>query len=318
MALLTPLSFEQAQRVVGEYGLGVAEFCALSEGSVNSNFRVQSSGGESLFLRVYEEQAPSEAAHELQLLTELARAGLPVVEALTRSDGGRLCSHAQKPVALFPWRAGEVICSRRVTAKMLHRLGQSLAGIHIAPVGHLPAGRFGARQLWKRLARVREASVISAERLAWLEEALKKSEARSVQELGRGLIHGDLFRDNVLWQGEELSALLDFESASEGIFVYDLMVVALAWCFTDIFEPPRLRSLLSGYESVRPLSSSEWDAAAEEARAVCLRFCITRLTDFEMRSEPDGVATRDYRRFLERYQQIGDDFGEILRKLVKS
>jgi homoserine kinase type II len=133
---------------------------------------------------------------------------------------------------------------------------------------------------------------------------LAKVAASRDSALPTGITHGDLFRDNVLWDGLELTALLDFESACRGVFIYDLMVCVLAWCYRDGFELGLVRALVAGYDSVRPLSAEERAAAITEGTVACLRFATTRITDFEMRA-PAGVAPlRDYRRFLKRSQDL--------------
>jgi homoserine kinase type II len=118
------------------------------------------------------------------------------------------------------------------------------------------------------------------------------------------LVHGDLFRDNVLWHGDAIVALLDFESACEGPFVYDLMVCVLAWCYASGFNLEHVAGLVRGYESVRPLSTLERSAAKVEGAIACARFATTRITDFEMRAAPGRPPLRDYRRFIGRLSEL--------------
>jgi homoserine kinase type II len=117
------------------------------------------------------------------------------------------------------------------------------------------------------------------------------------------LIHGDLFRDNVLWQAGEISALLDFESASRGSAAFDLAVTMLAWCFGDDLDPELVSALAAGYASVRPLSTEERDRFFHESVIAALRFSITRITDFELRPKGSGVY-KDFRRFLARQRTL--------------
>ena len=120
----------------------------------------------------------------------------------------------------------------------------------------------------------------------------------------RGLIHGDLFRDNVLWAGGWIVALLDFESASEGVFAYDLMVTVLAWCFGDGLDLTLMRALIAGYERVRPLSAEERAGLVAEGCAAALRFTITRITDYAMRVTDGPRVIKDWRRFERRLAQL--------------
>ena len=100
-------------------------------------------------------------------------------------------------------------------------------------------------------------------------------------KLPKGIIHGDLFADNLLFRGEKLTAVLDFEAACRGKFIFDIATAVNALCFVDGgYSLDRFRYVLHGYESVRTLSLAEWDAFPNELRYSSLRFTVTRLHDF--------------------------------------
>jgi homoserine kinase type II len=118
------------------------------------------------------------------------------------------------------------------------------------------------------------------------------------------VIHGDLFRDNVLWQGGEIAALIDFESAAHGPFCFDVTVTVCAWCYGSGFSSRLVRALLGGYMAVRPLGAEEREGLVVEGAIACLRFATTRITDFSMRAEAGQPPVRDYRRFLSRLDEL--------------
>jgi homoserine kinase type II len=129
-------------------------------------------------------------------------------------------------------------------------------------------------------------------------------------EAPRGVIHSDLFRDNVLWTSTgELLALLDFESACEGAFAYDVMVTIFAWCYSSRFELALVEAFLRGYHAVRPIRGSEVEALGVEGGVACLRFATTRITDFSLRAPAGTPPLRDYRRFLARLTAL--ESGEL-------
>jgi homoserine kinase type II len=99
-------------------------------------------------------------------------------------------------------------------------------------------------------------------------------------------------------------ALLDFESASAGVFVYDLMVCVHAWCYGDRFDVALVRAMIDGYRQERPLSAAELAALAPQGALAALRFATTRLTDFSLRAPPGQAPARDYRRFLARLDAL--------------
>jgi homoserine kinase type II len=113
-----------------------------------------------------------------------------------------------------------------------------------------------------------------------------------------GIIHGDLFRDNVLWDGEQITAILDFEQASGGSLAYDLAVCINDWCWTGAPRSDLAAALVRGYGQVRPLPQGDRAALPAEIRAAAARFAITRITDVYLArvANPD----KDFRAFLAR------------------
>ena len=107
-------------------------------------------------------------------------------------------------------------------------------------------------------------------------------------KLPKGIIHGDLFLDNVLFRGDKVITVLDFEAASRGKFVFDLATAVNALCVHDgSYHLDRFEALIGGYESLRPLSLAEWDAFPNELRLSALRFTVTRLRDFFLKQVDD-------------------------------
>ena len=309
MALLTPLPLADAQRLCRAFGLDVQAVEPLSAGSVNSNFALTATDGRRYFARLYEEQGREGALAELALVSQLSRAGVPVVQCLPRVDGAGVGDFEGKAFAVFPWLDGEILCQGRVSAKACEALGAALARVHLTTphVAQPSEGRFRIADLRERLARVEaEGHAQYAADVALIRERLSHYEGeRARLSPPRGVIHSDLFRDNVLWTpGGELLALLDFESACEGAFAYDIMVTICAWCFGTAFELPLVQAFLRGYHTVRPITPAEVPALKVEGAVGCLRFATTRITDFSLRAPPGKPPVRDYRRFLLRLSQL--------------
>ncbi len=267
------------------------EIQAVEAGSVNSNFSVRC-GSTQYFLRLYEEQDASGAAAELAMVTALARAGVPTPIAVATGTLSGL------PAALFPWVSGTHSCQRGVTTVRARAVGASLARVHAAGVA-AREGRFDDRALRTRLL-VIDPSAFPTDRLRRALDSIEQARDRDVPG---GLTHGDLFRDNVLWDGDRVAALLDFESASRSAFVYDLAVTVIAWCYGDAFDFALARAMVAGYETVRPFDPREKHAFYTEARMAAVRFTITRITDYAMRGG-EGRVMKDWRRFLARLDAI--------------
>jgi homoserine kinase type II len=120
--------------------------------------------------------------------------------------------------------------------------------------------------------------------------------------LPKGIIHGDLFPDNVKFKGTRLVGVLDFEAACRGKLIYDLATAVNALCFVDgRYRIDRFEALISGYESLRPLSLPEWDSFPNELRFSALRFTVTRIKDFFLRKVDENQRVyKDFKEFYER------------------
>jgi homoserine kinase type II len=318
MANLTLVGLDAAQAICSSFGLDIAAIAPFSGGSVNSNFRLTTRDDRTLFLRVYEEQGVDGARREAQLLDELGRCGIPVAQPLRDGRGEAIVLHVGKPVAVYPWIHGDIRCQRLVSVRDCEQLGAALAAVHLATsaLSELPRGRFDVDELYARLDRVeRDGTPELAEAGRAVRARLMRAANARQPNLPQGLIHGDLFRDNVLWNGASIAALLDFESASAGPFVYDLIVCIMAWCYADDFVPELVEALVTGYHSRRPLTALEVEAAASEAAIAALRFATTRITDFSMRAPEGQRPARDFRRFLARLDRV--ESGAITTQLAR-
>jgi len=298
------MTLAQAQDLGAQYGLDVSSVQALRAGSVNSNFRLETAAGQRFFLRVYEEQDQVGARRELGTIAELARLGVPTPAPLELRSGGRVAQHAGKPVGAHPWVEGESLCFARITPAVARQLGQALARVHCCStrLTEIPEGRFRVSDLLVRLDQVDRADARYARDTAQIRERLQHYTGRieAAGPLPQGVIHGDLFRDNVLWQDAELRALIDFESLSLGAFGYDIMVCVHAWCYGDAYDTRLVAALFDGYCLERELAALEWSSLTALGALAALRFSTTRITDFSLRAAPGAAPVRDYRRFLAR------------------
>ena len=309
MATLTPLLLDDARRLGAAYGLDVASVRGIPAGSVNSNYALGLASGGQVFLRVYEEQQAASAAGEARLLAHLAAEGVktPRPRPLVGDDaeGGFIAEHAGKPVAVFPWIEGDSLCQKRVTPDAARKLG---AGAGRGPLRRrLVRGRAGVTL---RRAAARRAPAPprghAARRGARLRGGAPRRRSpspRLAPRRRRGLIHGDLFRDNVLWQGSDASPRSSISRAPRaGAAPFDL----------DGHDPRLvLRRRARSRASARALGRRATPRVAparprqraarlyDEGCFAALRFTITRITDFELRPRGSGVF-KDYRRFLAR------------------
>ncbi len=304
MANFTSLSLTDGAQIAAQHELGACFGVApIAAGTVNSNYFLETERGR-VFVRIYEQQEVEGVAYEWALLDHLADRGVPVAARVRGPAPGAL-RVGGRPVAVFRAVAGEDLCQARVTPARLMRVGAALARANKAgedfPIRR--AGRFTPAELAELLARASRAGRPElAAPIARL-RALHGELAASAPELPRGVVHGDLFRDNVLWRGEELVALLDWESASDGIVIYDLAVTMLAWCCGDQLDFSLARALVEGYRRERAIAEPEWEGLHWALRAGCLRFATTRLVDVYLKGiYPPGY--KNYQRFFLRLDAV--------------
>jgi homoserine kinase type II len=310
MATYTRIELADARAIGREFGVEVTGLTAIAAGSVNSNYRLESATGESYLARIYEEGSWADAEAEAVLVQHLAPARIPTPRPAPRLDGRGFTVPVPvggRPVALFPWQDGEVLCQARVTPAATAQVGDALARVHLALVGiGAPRpGRFRIEDLRARLQVIGAAPDAELRALApAIAERLDRAAVARDLALPGGIVHGDLFRDNVLWCDGAIVALLDFESAADGPWTYDLMVTVLAWCYGADLDLDLVRAMLAGYQAVRPLSPAERAALGNEGRIAALRFTVTRITDFTLRSGRDARVTKDWRRFWARLASL--------------
>lgn len=308
VAVLTALHEKDARELAGQYGLqDFRAVVGIPAGSVNSNFELRF-GAQRYFLRLYEEQDAAGAERETAMLGRLAGTGVPTPAPLARSDGALVSNLCGKPAALFPWRDGTMRCQSSVTAEDARKVGAALASIHVAGADEpCELGRFRYEDLCGRLRTIAYRNHEAFNPVVPILQAeLDRAHAARDRKLPRGLTHGDLFRDNVLWnEHDDIAALLDFESACEGTFAYDLTVTLLAWCVGSELDLSLSRALVRGYESVRPLTAAERDGLWAEGCFAALRFTITRITDYALRDRHAGPrVVKDWRRFMMRFETL--------------
>ena len=299
MSVYTTVDSEELAVWLAPLGLPApSELVGIAAGMQNSNYFV-TAGGRRWVLTIFEHLRPRELEFYLALQDYLAARGVPCPRPLA-SPGGHLWRRlAGKPAALFNCLPGA--CSEVPTAAQCRTLGETLARLHLAgadfpsplpnPCGHA----------WRESTGRALAPLLSANERARLLAELDFQAAQDYSSLPRGIIHADMFRDNVLWQADgQLSGVLDFYFAGEDFLLFDLAVTANDWCA----DAQHLAALLAGYCALRALTPAEAAAWPAQRRAAALRFWLLRL---EVRHHPRAgsvVTIKD-----------PDHFGRLLQRL---
>lgn len=305
----TKLGRSDIDAVCAAFGVGpVADFEEIAAGTINSNYAVRTDTG-LLFLRVNEGKAERDVVYEAELVEELSARGVSTPAPHRAIDGRPFAILRDRYVSLFDWVDGDHRSAEDVSALDARAVGRALATLHAAGADLTErfdrSGIYTFADIVQRLVSIRgtddpelsDAISILSDEAEWL------AAQRDVRLAApRGIIHGDLFRDNVLFCGDTLTGLIDFEQASIGSLAYDLAVCINAWCYTYRFNDELSAALVSGYSEIRELTAQDRAALPVELRAAAMRFTVTRITDVYL----PGVSLpgKDFRRFLARLTEL--------------
>ena len=304
MAVYTDVSFEELEVLLSGYDVGQPlSFKGIAEGVENSNFYLQTDRG-SYFLTLYEKRVhESDLPFFLGLMEHLAKRGIACPQPIRRKDGGQWCQVNGRPAALVSFLNG--LSVRRPEVGHCASAGDALARLH-------EAGKDFAIQRPNALsvAGWRDLVEKTASGADSIELGLSDLIAASYRELSAqwpaglpsGVIHADLFPDNVLFMNSQVSGLIDFYFACDDAFAYDLAIMLNAWCFEadGAYNITKGKSLISAYRKRRELTGEEIAALPALAAGAALRFLLTRLYD-RLNHDPMAlVRPKDPRDFSKR------------------
>lgn len=304
MATFTELGDDDLRAIAAAFGLGaVQRWRVVDAGTINSNYALATDGGR-VFVRVNEGKAEADVRYEAELVAQLAAAGVPTPRPLVAA-GEAFLLYDGHYISAFRWVDGGHIDVAETRAQHTRQVGAALARLHLAGQHATVPERFGIYTFDHLVERFDGFSTSNdpalsaaiadiADEIRWLQTRAGERAAAT-----RGIIHGDLFRDNVLFDGATLVALIDFEQASTGSLAYDLAVCINDWCYRDArFEAELVTALIAGYDGVRPLPPADRAVLYTEARLAAMRFTITRITDVYLAAT--GAEGKDFRDYLAR------------------
>ena len=310
MAVYTDVAADELAEFLGHYDIGeLLSYKGIAEGVENSNFLLHTTAGY-FILTLYEKRvAKGDLPFFLNLMTHLAAHGINCPQPVKRKSGEALSTLAGRPAAIINFLEG--IWPRKPSAAHCAGVGQALAKMHLAgrDFGMTRANALSVSG-WRPLF---DAAASRADELQHGLRAFIGAELDHLENnvwprnLPQGVIHADLFPDNVFFLGEQLSGIIDFTFACTDILAYDVAICLNAWCFESdySFNVTKARAFLNAYGRERKLSDAEQDALPLLARGAALRFLLTRLVDFL--NVPPGALVRpkdplEYARKL-RFQQ---------------
>src|SRR3989440_7232981 len=304
MAVYTEIGDDDLRVFTAQYDLGEVLACkGIAEGVENSNYLLTTERG-NFILTLYEKRvAPEDLPFFIALMDHLAHQGVACPTPVRARDGEALRELCGRPAAIVTFLNG--MWPRRIDPSHCAGLGAALARLHLAGAAFPMArpnnlGPAGWRRLYAGCAP--RAGELQASLVDELEQELVFLESAWPSDLPKGVIHADLFPDNVFFRDHELSGLIDFYFACNDFLAYDIAVCLNAWCFEpDLsFNVTKARLLVGQYQKLRPLDTAELAALPLLARGSALRFLLTRLYDWLNQTEGALVRPKDPLEYLKK------------------
>lgn len=302
MAVYTQVSDEELEAYLAEYDIGqVTSFSGIAEGVENSNFLVRTTES-TYILTLYEKRVdPNDLPFFLGVMNHLSAKGLSCPQPVSARDGKVLRELNGRPAAVVTFLEG--MWRRRIQPQHCTSLGKAMAEMHLASADFkMERENNLSVQGWRPLLDMSELPSHAEYQSLYneLNEELCFLEQNWPSELPRGMIHADLFPDNVFYLGDEVSGFIDFYFACTDTLVYDLAICLNAWCFESdgSFNVTKARNLFQGYNGVRKCSDAEVAALPLLARGSALRFLLTRLYDWLNTPEGALVKPKDPMEYL--------------------
>jgi len=313
MAVYTEVSDEELEAFVAEYDIGAVESCkGIAEGVENSNYLLQTDRA-TYILTLYEKRvARNDLPFFLSLMDHLAARDFPSPVPVHGNDGVALRDLCGRPAAIVSFLSG--MWPRRVTPAHCRALGVAAARLHVA-AADFAVSRSNNLSLsgWRELvtATADGADEVSAGLGKIVSDEISYLETAWPASLPSGVIHADLFPDNVFFLHDKLSGIIDFYFACNDFLAYEIAVCLNAWCFEEdgSFNITKARNLVQGYGTVRPFAAEEIAALPVLARGAALRFLLTRLYDWL--NHPEGALVKrkdplEYLRQLTFHQSVSN------------
>jgi len=307
MAVYTEIDSNTLAEFAAQYPLSqVDEFKGITAGVQNSNFLLTTADAKYI-LTIYESSANGVAADDLPfflgLMLHLSAQGLSCPLPLARKDGELISTIKNKPAALVSFLEGRSVKTPR--PEHCRALGAAMAQMHLAGDGfELKRPNNHGLGNWQALFERchSRADEVSPDLTRAMERELTRLKENWPDNLPTGIIHADLFPDNVFFMQGDMSGLIDFYFACNDFYAYDLAIALNAWCFEAdaTFNVTKARALLSGYQNLRPLAPEEIDAVPILGAGAAMRFLTTRLFDWLNQVDGAQVEPKNPNDFLRR------------------
>lgn len=310
MAVFTRVTEPELISWLENYSLGqLLELQGIASGIENTNYFVTTSNGR-FVLTLFEKLATSELPFYLNLMSHLARHAIPCPSPVANRHNQFLSELNGKPACIVSRLSGKSL----IHPEVIHcaAIGEMLGRLHNAARDFAETMPNSHDAIWRARAAQQVTPFLSPQDLALLESEVAFHGKHTLAALPQGVIHADLFRDNVLFDGARIGGLIDFYFACNDSLLYDVAITVNDWCMgaDSTLDEVRTQALLQAYHAVRPLQKEEQDAWPIALRAAALRFWLSRLYDMHLPRENELIHAHNpdqFKYILQRHITVNSD-----------
>lgn len=293
MSVFTTVTAPQLESWLQQYALGsLVELRGIAAGIENTNYFVTTTQGRYV-LTLFEKLTAQELPFYLNLMSHLARAGVPCPAPQPDTSGALLGTLNGKPASLVSRLEGTDLDTP--TESHCAEVGRVLAQIHLAGQSYNMRMENPRGPAWWSAAEPRVRPFLNLADAGLLQDEIRWQAAKDFSALQAGPIHADLFRDNILFLKDKISGVIDFYFACTSYWLYDVAITVNDWCLADghTLDSARTQALLGAYHAVRPFKAAEHEAWQPLLRAGALRFWVSRLYDFHLPRAGEMTHAKD-------------------------
>ena len=289
MSVFTAIDLKQLNNFLTSYPVGAANsFTGIEAGITNSNFFIDTKT-DRYVLTIVENEGHEDVEWFMQLLAYLHQNKIPCAKPMQASTGSYTSTLADKPATVVQCLKGAD--KLQVTADDCYAIGQVQASFHTSCQNYPHTRNDSRGAVWRQQTANKVRDKLDPQDLKLLDQQMSSDCWNVLEQLPQSVIHADLFRDNVLFNEDNISGIIDFYYACTGCMLYDLAITFNDWCrdASSRIDRTRAKALLTGYGSIRPLQPEEQTSWPEAIRCAALRFWLSRLVDLHY--PPDALMT---------------------------